>query len=92
MSQAVTFSEPVVLRFTVRCSVVTESQPTALVEVNVGDEVEEVKAVPCHVYESQAVTVSTPVVLLLTVRCSVVTESQPAALVEVNVGEEVEAV
>ena len=75
---------PVVsIGLTVRCKVMTESQPTALVSVRVTSP-EVVYVLPYHENDPHTVAVVSLDVELLTLNINVATESQPAAFVPVH--------
>ena len=65
----------------VRFNVTTLSQPATFVVVHVGEFVDEVYNVPCHLNESQAVIVSVDVVGTFIVKCKVSVDAQLLALV-----------
>ena len=76
----------------VKFSVITESQPDALVKVKVGVLVEEEYVTPLiQVNGPQLCCTSVAALGCSKVKFSVITESQPAALVKVKVGKFVEA-
>ena len=76
----------------VRLSVTVESQPAALVPVQVAVLFDDVYVVPCQVYELHADTVSVELVGCFIVRLSVTVESHPAAFTPVQVAVLLDAV